>query len=346
MTTAIQVYGDISPRSAAYAVAPLLKRHDADMILEKFGQTFPLPTQSTIVAKFRRYEALPLATTALVEGVTPSGTKPTITDYTATLEEFGDFIPYSGFMLDTHEDPILKEYGSLCVQQAAETIETLRWNKIKAGSQVGYANGGITTVNTVITLAAQRTATAALLRQRAHYINEVVSSSPDFRTEPVEASFVAIHHPDVTNDIRNMQGFIPAKQYAGQTKLFPGEVGAVEDVRYCRSVLFTPVPRLQRHLRRLDLHDAQHRRLRRRVSGHLSVQGRLRHRPAEGRQCPVADRAQPRLVRYCRPAEPARYARLEGCSDQHHIERPVDLQAHGRGDCVTTSRGLRPPHRI
>ena len=240
MTTPIQVYGDISPRTAAYAIAPLLKRHDAEMILEKFGQTFPLPTQSSVVAKFRRYEALPLATTALVEGVTPAGTKPTITDYTATLVEYGDFIPYSGFMLDTHEDPILKEYGSLCVQQAAETIETVRWNVIKAGSQVGYSNGGITTVNTPISLAVQRTATAAMLRQRAHYISEVVSSSPDYRTEPVEAGFVAIHHPDVTNDIRNMQGFIPAKQYAGQTKLFPGEIGSVEDVRYCRSVLFTP----------------------------------------------------------------------------------------------------------
>lgn len=240
MTTALLTSGDISNRTAAYAIAPLLKRHDADMVLEKFGQTFPLPNNSTNVAKFRRYEALPLATTALVEGVTPSGTKPTITDYTATLEEFGDFIPYSGFMQDTHEDPLLKEFSSLCMQQAAETVETLRWNKIKAGTQVGYANGGITTVNTPITLAAQRTATAALLRQRGKYINEIVSSSPDFRTEPVEAGFVAIHHPDVTNDIRNMQGYIPAKQYAGQTKLFPGEHGSVEDVRYCRSVLFTP----------------------------------------------------------------------------------------------------------
>jgi N4-gp56 family major capsid protein len=240
MTNPIQIYGDITPRTAAYAVAPLLKRHDAEMILEKFGQTFPLPTKSTIVAKFRRYEALALATTALVEGVTPSGNKPTITDYTATLSEYGDFIGYSGFMLDTHEDPILKEYGSLCVQQAAETVETLRWNVIKAGSSVAYANGGLTTVNTPINLNAQRSITAAMLRQRAHYINEVVSSSADFRTEPVEAGFIAISHPDVTNDIRNMQGFISAKQYAGQTKLFPGEIGAVEDVRYCRSVLFTP----------------------------------------------------------------------------------------------------------
>jgi len=240
MTTSPQVYGDITPRTAAYAVAPLLKRHDAEMILEKFGQTFPLPTKSTIVAKFRRYEALPLATTALVEGVTPSGTKPTITDLTATLSEYGDFIPYSGFMLDTHEDPILKEYGSLCVQQAAETIETLRYNVIKAGTNVGYTNGGLTTVNTPISLAAQRKATATLLRQRGHYITEIVKSSPDFRTEPIEAAFVAVFHPDVTNDIRNMQGFIPVARYGANLKAWPNEIGSVEDVSYVRSVLFTP----------------------------------------------------------------------------------------------------------
>lgn len=237
--TSVQVYGDISPRTAAYAIAPLLKRGTEDMILEKFGQTFPLPTKSTIVAKFRRYELLPLATTALVEGVSPSGTKPVITDVTCTLAEYGDFIPYSGFMIDTHEDPILQEYGKLCMQQAAETVETIRYNVVKAGVNVGYTNGTRATCNTVISLAAQRTATATLLRQRAKHITDIVKSSADFRTEPIEASFVAVCHPDVENDIRNMIGFIPTKQYAS-TSPWRNEIGAVESCRYVRSTLFTP----------------------------------------------------------------------------------------------------------
>ena len=206
MTIPVQTYNELSPRVQAYAIAPLLKRHDAAMVFEKFGQTYVLPNHSSIVAKFRRYEALPLAITALVEGVTPSGNKPTYTDYTATLAEYGQFIPYTGFMLDTHQDPILKEYGSLCVQQAAESMETIRYNVLKGGSQVGYANGTRATVNTPISLAAQRVATAALWRQRGLYLTEVVSSSPSFRTEPIEAAFVAVCHPDVSNDIRNMQG--------------------------------------------------------------------------------------------------------------------------------------------
>lgn len=237
--TSVQVYGDISPRTAAYAIAPLLKRGHEEMILEKFGQTFPLPTKSTIVAKFRRYELLPLATTALIEGVSPSGTKPTITDVTCTLAEYGDFIPYSGFMMDTHEDPILKEYGALCMQQAAETVETIRYNVLKAGTNVGYTNGTRATCNTVISLAAQRTATATLLRQRAKYITSVVASDSRFRTEPVEAAFVALCHVDCTNDIRNLPGFVPVKQY-GTVSPWANEIGSVEDVRYVRSTLFTP----------------------------------------------------------------------------------------------------------
>jgi len=145
-------------------MVPLLKRHDAKLVFEKFGQTAPLPTKSSKVVKFRRFEALALATTALVEGVTPSGTKPTITDYTATLFEYGDFIPYSGFMVDTSEDPILKEYASLCVQQAAESGETVIYNILKAVTNVFYANCDRSTVNTTISLAGQRKVTTAILR--------------------------------------------------------------------------------------------------------------------------------------------------------------------------------------
>ena len=238
--TGPQVYGDITPRTAAYAVFPLLVRGHEDMILERFGQAYPIPDNSTKVAKFRRYELLPLATTPLVEGVTPTGTKPTITDYTATLVQYGDFIPFSDFIMDTHEDPLLKEYGELCMQQWTETIETIRYNVVKAGSNIGYANGtGRTDVNTVITLAAQRKATRALKRQRAKHITQVVSSNGNYRTEPVEASFIALCHSDVENDIRNMQGFIPTKQY-GTVSPYPNEIGSVEDVRYVRSTLFVP----------------------------------------------------------------------------------------------------------
>jgi N4-gp56 family major capsid protein len=239
MTTP-QTYNDISPRTEAYAVVELLKRGHEEMILEKFGQTYVLPTKSSKTAIFRRYEALPLATTPLVEGVTPSGVKPTVTDVPVTIEQFGDYIPYTDVIQDTHEDPVLNEYSALLRQQSTETVETLRYNTVKAGTNVFFANGtSRSDVNTPISLTLQRKATRALKRQRGKHIKSVVSSDARFRTEPVEAAFVAVCHTDVENDIRNMQGFIPVKQY-GSAPAWANEIGSVEDVRYVRSTLFTP----------------------------------------------------------------------------------------------------------
>jgi N4-gp56 family major capsid protein len=132
------------------------------------------------------------------------------------------------------------EVSGVLGEQAAQTMETIRWNIFKAGTSVFYANGSARTdVNTPISLSIQRKATRALKRQNARYHTQVVSSTPAFRTEPVEAAFIGLVHPDVENDIRNISGFIPTKQY-GTTTPWANEIGAVEDVRYLRSTIFAP----------------------------------------------------------------------------------------------------------
>lgn len=232
-------YGDITPRTAAHAVTKLLRRGLPHLVIEKFGQVYMLPTKMTKVAIFRRYNALALATTPLVEGVTPTGKKVTVTDVPVTLEQFGDYVEFTDVILDTHEDPYLMETSGLLGEQAAQTLETVRWNVIKAGTNVFYANGTVRTdVNTPISLTLQRKGTRALKRQNASPFTQVVKSTPDFRTEPVEAAYIAICHVDVENDIRNISGFIPTKQY-GTTTPWANEIGAVEDVRYLRSTIFT-----------------------------------------------------------------------------------------------------------
>jgi len=236
MTT---TYGDISPRTAAYAVAQMLKRGMPYLCIEKFGQTYPIPNASSTTAKFRRYNSLPLALTPLVEGVTPAGSPLTVTDYTVTLSQYGDFVGLTDVVMDTHEDPVLQQATEVLGEQAAQTVETIRYNVLKAGTNVFYANGTLRTdVNTVITTTLQRKATRALKRQNARFITSVLRSTPAYNTQPIEAAFIALTHPDVENDIRNMTGFIPTKQY-GTVTPFENEIGAVEDVRYLRSTLFT-----------------------------------------------------------------------------------------------------------
>lgn len=256
---AVTQYGDISPRVAAYAVSQLLKRGLPYLVIEKFGQVYPIPTNNTKIAKFRRYFlagatgaagtgdptqafSTPLAITPLVEGVTPTGKKLANQDYTVTLAQYGDYVTITDVVLDTAEDQVLNQATEALGESAAQTIETIRYNVLKAGVNVFYANGSQRTdVNTTISLALQRKITTALTRQNAKRITQIVKSTPDFRTEPVEAAFIALTHPDLESDIRNMTGFIPTKQY-GTVTPWENEIGSVETVRYLQSTVFAPFP--------------------------------------------------------------------------------------------------------
>lgn len=254
---ATTTYGDISPAVAAYSVVRMLKRAMPYMHLEKFGQTYPLPTNSTQTAKFRRYFLsgatgsagtgsggyyVPLATTPLTEGVTPAGSKLANQDYTVTLAQYGDFVTITDVIQDTHTDPVLQQATDILGEQAALTVETLRFNVLKAGTNVFYANNvaGRSSIIKSISLADQRKVTTALNRQNAKKITQVVASTADYNTKSVEASYMAVCHPDLETDIRGMTGFKPVADYGPHTSPFEGEIGSVEQVRYLSSTVIAP----------------------------------------------------------------------------------------------------------
>lgn len=252
------IYGDISPRTAAFVVKDLLKRGFPLLVIEKFGQSKPIPKNSSKTIKFRRYflkhadlssftpadyfataNFNPI-TKQLTEGVTPDATALDKEDLSATLVQYGDRTVISDVVMDTHEDPVLQEAIEVLGEQAAIILEKSRFNVIKAGTNVVYANSTPrTAVNTVFTAALQRNATRTLKRQLAKQITSVVKSSPSYGTEPIAPSFVALCHPDLEYDISRAAGFVPVEKY-GPTKPFEGEIGKISDVRYIASTIFSP----------------------------------------------------------------------------------------------------------
>ncbi|MBZ0158401.1 MAG: N4-gp56 family major capsid protein [Alphaproteobacteria bacterium] len=236
----VTTYGDISPRTAAYASKEMLERGLPLLVFEKFMQAKVLPANNTKSMSFRRYNSLPLATTPLTEGVTPTSKKVTTTDVVVTLNQHGDLVELTDVVLDTHEDPVIREHTAILGEQAAQTVETIRFNVLKAGTNKFYANGSARTdVNTALSLTLQKKIVRALKRQNAMKITSVVKSSPSFNTEAVLPSYIAIAHTDLENDIRAMTGFIDVKNY-GSTTPMEGEIGAVNDVRYILTNICTP----------------------------------------------------------------------------------------------------------
>ena len=240
----MSVYGDITPRTAGKAMPGFLMRALPYLVLEKYLDLKPLPSNSTKTAIFRRYEALEKATTPLVEGVTPVGKNMRYTDVQCTLQQFGDYVTLTDVIADTHEDPVLQEYIGITAEQAAQTLETLRYNVLKAGSNVFYANkvAGRDSVVTAISLADQRRVTRAFKRQNAAYITKKTASTPNYGTVAVRASYIGLVHPDLENDIRALTGFKDAVDYGASQAADEFEIGTVEDVRYIRSTIFESFP--------------------------------------------------------------------------------------------------------
>ena len=250
-------YGDISPAVAAYSQVQMLKRGMPYLHAEKFGQTYVLPTNSTNTAKWSRYFLTgatgsagtgtgnfftPVSTTPLTEGVTPAGRKLANQDYTVTLAQYGDYVTITDVIQDTHTDNVLSQATDILGEQAAMTVETLRFNVLKAGTNVFRANA-VAARNLIVaapSLADLRRVATSLNRQNAKKITQVVASSPDYNTKSVEASYFAICHPDLESDLRAIAGFKVVADYGPHTTPMEGEIGSLEQVRFLTSTIYEP----------------------------------------------------------------------------------------------------------
>ena len=250
-------YGDISPAVAAYSQVQMLKRGMPYLHAEKFGQPYVLPTNSTNTAKWRRYFLTgatgsagtgtgdfftPVSTTPLTEGVTPAGRKLANQDYTVTLAQYGDYVTITDVIQDTHTDNVLSQATDILGESAAITLETLRFNVLKAGTNVFRAGAvaGRANIITAPTLADFRRVSTGLNRQNAKKISQVIASTPDFNTKSVEASYFAIAHPDLESDLRAIAGYKPVADYGPHTSPMEGEIGSLEQIRFLTSTIYAP----------------------------------------------------------------------------------------------------------
>lgn len=233
MTATKYTDAGVSPRTNVYAERQMLKHAGPVRILDKFGLTKPMPKNKTQTIKFRRPKVFTAATTPLVEGVTPSATQFKYEDVSVSLKQYGEVVEITDVIEDTHEDPVLNDATMQAGENIGRTMEALDWGVLRAGTNVFYANGAArTSVNTPISLAKQRAVIRALKAQKAMKITRVLSASVNYGTKAVEAAYIAVHHTDVEQDIRELAGFTPVAEYGSRKPINEYELGSVEDVRY------------------------------------------------------------------------------------------------------------------
>jgi N4-gp56 family major capsid protein len=234
-------YGDISPETAGYVCKKFLERAIPQLVSEQFAQTRELPSRSSMVMVFRRWNALDFTPKVVVEGITPDGSTFGKTDITVRLQQLGDWLPLTDIIQDTHTDDVLREMTNLLAEQAPAMLEMFRFGVLKAGTNVMYS-GGVLARNTVvakITRADVRRIVRLLDRQFARPITERVRPAAEYGTEPVASSYICQCHTDCEGDVRDLDGFVTVDKYA-KGSIYDTEIGKCERVRFVSAPLNRP----------------------------------------------------------------------------------------------------------
>ena len=237
----ITTYGDVSPRVGVIAISQFLKHAEHPQVFNKLGQVERAPKNKGLAIKWRRFIPFDPITTPLIEGVTPSSQKLAVEDVTATLSQYGGWSEITDVIQDTHEDPILQGAMQIHGQQAGESFETLTYLTLRAGTNVVYANGSSrSAVNTKISLGKLRSAVRTLNKNKCRKKTSILAPSVNYKTQAIEAAYIAVCHTDLESDIRDLPGFVPVSQYGSRQPICPQEFGSVENVRFITTTIASP----------------------------------------------------------------------------------------------------------
>jgi N4-gp56 family major capsid protein len=240
-------YGDLS-RADAFTIQkrmlPIAKRL---LTFGKFAQKEVKSQGEGLEIRHRRYERFPIADQPIAEGVTPDFDQLEQVTIRHSLEQFGSYVNVTDVMMAAANDPLVQIITERQAQQCGETLDFLSYKVARAGSQVGYCRSAGSTGRTDVdlTIAGMTdydtgTATTRFLdqairtleRNDARKITEQLDASTGQSTSPIRASYVAICHTDLRQDLELIPGYTPVEKYADQSDILDGEMGSARGIRF------------------------------------------------------------------------------------------------------------------
>lgn len=235
-------FGDITGTVAATLEKQALRHAQPHLVLALGAKKMSLPKNDTKVLRCRRAIPYAAADTPLSEGVPPTATQLRYEQIDIPILQYGAFTPVTDHLVDLHTTPVLGDINKLNAEQAAKTKEALLWGKVRATTNVQYANGvaGLSSVVAPLTNTEQTRAVRTLHRNKASKFTSIVTGGVKENTSPIEAAFICFAHTDAEAAIRAMDGFVPVAKYGSQKPVHSMELGAVDNVRYVTSADLDP----------------------------------------------------------------------------------------------------------
>ena len=204
----------------------LIDMAQANLVHDQFGQKRPIPKNGGKKSEFRQYASLPKALTALTEGVTPDGSKLSVTSIEAEVAQYGNYVTLSDVLDLTAIDNNVVEATKACGRQAGLTLDTITRNVLQSCTNVWYAPKGD---GTAVTSRAGLDATCKL---NVKTVKKVAAFLKANNAPKINGDYVAIIHPYAAFDLMEDPEWKYPHQYQDTSNLYEGEIGKIAGVRF------------------------------------------------------------------------------------------------------------------
>ncbi len=227
---------------------PLARRQ---LVVYQFGDPLTLPKGRGTAYTATRYNRVPLPFAPLAEGVPPIGQAMSISQVSATAQQWGDKITITDVGELTIKHPLFVKAKELLGLQIAETFERNTFNNLLAGAQINYVNTrgsrGALLAGDVLNPHEVTRATAILetlgaprfmgdemtdTRLEADAGGAKASSNP--RSMP---HYTGVMHTLTVADMRENPVINQAWTFSDINRLYNYELGEWAGIRFCRSNL-------------------------------------------------------------------------------------------------------------
>ncbi len=222
----------------------LIELASPSLVHDQFGQKRRIPKNGGKSVEFRSFSALPKATNAITEGVTPTGNKLNVTAITCTPEQYGDYVELSDVFELTSVDNAIIEATKKLACQAGLTLDTVVRNELNGGTNVMFCpkigeNGSETEVT-------DRGSLDSSCKLTVKQIFKAAAELKAMNAPKIDGYYVGIIHPYVAYDLMQEAGdrWISVNQYAKPENIFRGEIGCIGGVRFVESTeakIFAPM---------------------------------------------------------------------------------------------------------
>ncbi len=226
-------------------VEPLARRQ---LVAYQFGKPLRLDINRGTTYTASRYERLPLPYAALQEGVAPQGESMSLSQVTATAQQWGDLVRITDVANLTIKHPLFQQAIQLVSLQMPETLERNTMNTLVAGNQVNFVNSRASRALLVATDVLSPTEVYRVVGsletygvphfmgdERADLMLEAGMRKDMSRSPAVMQHYVALVHPLPVQDMRQNATVANAWAQSDVNRLYNNDIGEWGGIRFCKT---------------------------------------------------------------------------------------------------------------